>query len=267
MPFMIQFWRNAWADKGNDEPAVAAAQFGCNAGTNGDPTEVTLARWDQMHFLEADRAVLVSTSDFCDPASPYAIMHSPFKREEAGRLAEALEAITQGSEGAPEAFPVPTAVYTDPWDDSWGPGGWGSKTCKAQAWGIRVEFDQDLDVKPEFKALFKKVRHINGFTLYPAAKAKAGSVSVKLDLTEIRGNTVVLNTTLSASQVKTHSPWPGQLVYADGAFPIMPLTNIAGQPVGTFKVNVPLEPDTPGDYTMYAKGPWSPESGPVPAYQ
>jgi len=264
LPFMIQRWREAWVQKGNEEPAVAVAQFGCNTGSNGDPAEITQARMDQMHFLEADRLVLVSTSDFCDPASPYAIMHSPFKREEAKRLADALEAVTQGNEDMSKAFPVPTAVYTDPWDDSWGPGVRGKKQCKAkaQAWGIRVEFDQDLDVKPEFKALFKKFRHINGFTLYLATKSKKGNVPIKLDLTEIRGNTVVLNTTLSTSQIEADDPWPGQLVYADGAFPIMPLTNIAGQPVGSFKVNVPLEPGTPGDYTMYAKGPWSPVDGP-----
>jgi hypothetical protein len=261
MPFMVKRWREAWVEKGNEEPAVAVAQFGCNTGDEGDANEVTQARIDQMHFLEVDRTVLVSTSDFCDPASPYAIMHSPFKREEAGRLAGALEALLEGNEDMPEAFPVPTAVYTDPWDDSWG--AWGSKECShnnTRTWGIRVEFDQDLDVKPEFKALFKKFPHINGFTLYPSTTSGKWNVSIKLEFTEIRGNTVVLNTTLSSSQIETDDPWPGQLVYADGAFPVTPLTNLAGQPVGTFKVAVPLELGYPGDYTMYAQGPWSPAS-------
>jgi len=260
-PFMLQRWREAWVEKGNQEPAVAVAQFGCNTGEKGDPAEITKARLDQMNFLEAGRTVLVSTADFCDPASPYAIMHSPFKREEAGRLAEAIESITQGNDAMGEAFPVPTAVYTDAWDDSWGPDTLGDNECNDQSWGIRVEFDQDLLVKPEFEALFTKFPHINGFTLYPAGADNSTEESdpIKLELTEIRGNTVVLNATLSADQL-TGDPWPGKLVYADGAFPVMPLTNAAGQPVGTFRVDVPLEPGYPGEYSMYAAGPWSPAS-------
>merc|ERR1719203_2676341 len=112
LPYMIHYWRQYWMAKGNDRPAVVVAQFGCNTGEKGNPTEITDARIDQMHFLEADRVALAVTSDFCDPASPYAIMHSPFKREEAKRLAEAGEAVTQDAD-VPNTFPVPMAVYAD----------------------------------------------------------------------------------------------------------------------------------------------------------
>jgi len=189
-------------EQGNDGPAVVVAQFGCNTGVGGDPTEVNDARIDQMHFLEAERTALAVTSDLCDPASPYAIMHSPFKREEAARLAEAVESITHGTSlepswssgtNLPGAFPVPIAVYADPWDESWGgPGAGGDGECEARSWGIRVEFDQDLAVKSEFQALHTKFPHINGFTLYPAFESMGWTVPTKLAVTEVRGNFVVL---------------------------------------------------------------------------
>jgi len=261
LPFMIRHWRQAWMENGNDGPAVVAAQFGCNTGANGDPTEITDARMDQMHFLEVDRLALAVTSDFCDPASPYAIMHSPFKREEAARLADAGEVITQGGEVNPDSFPVPMAVYADPWDDSWGHGATGGSKCEAQGWGIRVEFDQGITVKPEFETLHKRFSHINGFTLYPAVESRGWDTGIKLSLTEVRDNVVVLNTTLSTADLKSKDPWPGQLVYGDGAFPVMPLTNGAGQPVGSFKIAVPQEPgEDERTWSMFSKGPWSPSS-------
>jgi sialate O-acetylesterase len=268
IPFMIQKWREAWVEKGNDAPAVAAAQFGCNTGHKNVAIAVSDTRWAEMHYLESDRTVLVSTSDLCDPASPYAIMHSPFKREEAARLAEALEVFIEDRPDMPDTFPVPTAVFADPWDDSWGPGAWDDSECKARAWGIRVEFDQDIFLKPEFKTLHKRFSHINGFALYPAIESRGWEVPIKLALTEIRGNTVMLNTTLSTSENETEDPWPGVLLYADGGFPVMPLTNSAGQPVGSFKVDVPFEPGilTSEYYSLHARGRWSPATGRYNSY-
>jgi len=259
LPFMVSHWRQAWMEQGNDGPAVVAAQFGCNTGVGGDPTEINDARIDQMHFLEAERTALAVTSDFCDPASPYAIMHSPFKREEAARLAEAAESITHGGKDLPGAFPVPIAVYADPWDESWGGlSAGGDDDCEARNWGIRVEFDQDLAVKPEFQTLHTKFPHINGFTLYPAVESTGWNVPTKLAVTEVRGNVVVLNTTLFMSELETDEPWPGALVYGDGAFPVLPLTNMAGQPVGSFKMDVPQEPHRPGSFSLFTRGDWSP---------
>ncbi|CAK0802727.1 unnamed protein product, partial [Prorocentrum cordatum] len=144
------------------------------------------------------------------------------------------------------------------WDESWGGPCAEAGACGAHSWGIRVEFDQDLAVKPEFQTLHEKFPHINGFMLYPAVESKGWNVPTKLAVTEVRGNVLVLNTTLFTSELETEDPWPGTLVYGQGAFPVLPLTNWAGQPVGSFKVDVPQEPHKPGPFSLFTRSDWAP---------
>jgi hypothetical protein len=246
LPSMVRSWQWFWTQRGFEAPAVLAAQFGCNTGPSGESESITEARFKQMSFLEADRTGLAVTSDLCDPASPQAIMHSPFKREEAQRLAILGESIIHGTSSIPARFPQPVAVHAVMYDPSWGAqyhygtgiahtsGGAGGGAC---VWGIQVEFDQDVQLRPEFKNFKKYMAHINGFELRPW-KPTGPSHQITMSLTRVSGNIVTLNATVKGADFQGDHPFPATLSYGLGSFPVLPLVNKMGMPVGQFERTV-----------------------------
>jgi hypothetical protein len=246
LPSMVRSWQWFWTNRGFEAPAALAAQFGCNTGPSGESESITEARFKQMSFLEADRTGLAVTSDLCDPASPQAIMHSPFKREEAQRLAILGESIIHGNSSIPARFPQPVAVHAVMYDPSWGAqyhygtgiahtsGGAGGGAC---VWGIQVEFDQDVQLRPEFKNFKKYMAHINGFELRPW-KPTGPSHQITMSLTRVSGNIVTLNATVKGADFQGDHPFPATLSYGLGSFPVLPLVNKMGMPVGQFERTV-----------------------------
>ncbi|CAK0791665.1 unnamed protein product [Prorocentrum cordatum] len=239
---MQEIWRaDRPGDPENAVPAIIGAQYSCTS-----PAELTRADYDyQEAFLQLPRSGFAVTSDLCSVTARGCGSHSPFKQEEAQRFATRAEALLWKKDGVPANAPKPVHVFVDRYEPSWGKfhyGVVGDFTCHTCVWGMRIVFDQDVELRPEF-ADFKGGfnGHINGFQLYVNTKPGLNYFPVTMQLNWVGGNTVQLNATIKVGALGVDSPWPGRLQYGEGPFPVMPLVSGAtGEPVPQLSIEVPL---------------------------
>jgi hypothetical protein len=237
-----EIWRaGRRADPENEMPAVIGAQYSCTS-----PAELTRADYDhQQAFTQLPRSSVAVTSDLCSVNARGCGSHSPFKREEAKRFAIRAESLLYKKKGVPANAPKPVHVFVDRYEPSWGSfhyGSVGDFTCHTCVWGMRVVFDQDVELLPEFKKLSGGFNgHVSGFQLYPNTKPGLNYFPVTMQLNWVGGNTVQLNATVKVGALGVDSPWPGRLQYGEGPFPVMPLVSGAtGEPVPQLSIEVPL---------------------------
>jgi hypothetical protein len=245
---MVSQLQKIWATRRqggseNEKPAVLGAQYSCTA-----PASLTGANYDyQQDFLQLHRSGVVVTSDLCTPAAQGCGAHSPFKHDEAKRFAIRAEQLIRQRSHVPASFPKLVHVFVDMYNESWGSFHLGSMgTVPAYMhwciWGMRLVFDQEVELRPEFQG-FKEgyLGHINGFQLYVNTSPGLNYLPLTMLFSWVRGNTVQLNVTMKTHELGVDSPWPGKLQYGEGPFPVMPLVSSAtGEPVPQFSLEVPL---------------------------
>jgi hypothetical protein len=243
MLYQVQeIWRaGRQGDPENEVPAVIGAQYSCTS-----PAELTRADYDyQQAFMQLPRSGVAVTSDLCSANARGCGSRYPFKSEEAKRFAIRAERLLYKKKGVPANAPRPVHVFIDRYEPSWGSfhyGVVGDFTCHTCVWGIRVVFDQGVELRPEFKDFQGGYNgHVNGFQLYPNTKPGLNYFPVTMQLNWVGGNTVQLNATVKIGELGVDYPWPGRLQYGEGPFPVMPLVSGAtGEPVPQLSIEVPL---------------------------
>jgi hypothetical protein len=229
----------------NEKPAVLGAQYSCTA-----PASFTAANYDyQQDFLQLHRSGVVVTSDLCTPAAQGCGAHSPFKHDEAKRFAIRAEQLIRQRSHVPASFPKLVHVFVDMYNESWGSFHFGTVStvpCPWCNWGMRLVFDQKVDLRPDFQGFKGYLGHINGFQLYPNMSPGLEYLPLTMQFSGVGGYTVQLNVTMKMGELwpgneRVKSPWPGKLQYGEGPFPVMPLVSSAtGEPVPQFSLEVPL---------------------------
>jgi hypothetical protein len=242
LSYMQEIWRaGRHGDPENEVPAIISAVYSCTS-----QAELTRPNYDFAEALnQLPRSGVAVTSDLCSVSGGGCGSHSPLKQEEAKRFARRAESLLDKKKGVPASGPKPVHVFVDRYEPSWGSfhyGTVGDFDCPACSWGMRVVFDQDVKLRPEFKD-FKGgyMGHLNGFQLYPNTSPGLNFFPITMQLNWVGGNTLQLNATIKVGALGVPSPWPGRLQYGEGPFPVMPLVAKAtGEPVPQLSIEVPL---------------------------